>query len=304
MKDKSKIEDYDYHNPVLRDLTIEYLINDTGGIYIDGTLGGGGHAAEILRRLEFRGKLIAFDMDVNAIEHCHTIFQKEEDAQRLEIYNYCFMKARLIAEQKYGKINGLLLDLGVSSMQLDSTAIGLSYRVDSDLDMRFGSEGKTAKELLNESDEDELLFILRTYGEEPNAKAIARRIIERRRLDAMETTFDLRSAVEEVTPEKFRTKALSRVFQAVRIAVNDELDVLQKTLVDIIPILVPGGRIVVMSYHSLEDRIVKEVFKEYSSKENPQLKILTKKPIIADEEEIKRNPRSRSVKIRVAEKNG
>jgi 16S rRNA (cytosine1402-N4)-methyltransferase len=212
------------------------------------------------------------------------------------------MKARLIAEQKYGKINGLLLDLGVSSKQLDSTAIGLSYRVDSDLDMRFGSEGKTAKELLNESDEDELLFILRSYGEEPNARAIARRIIERRRLDAMETTFDLRSAVEEVTPEKFRTKALSRVFQAVRIAVNDELDVLQKTLIDIIPILVPGGRIVVMSYHSLEDRIVKDTFKEYSSKENPQLKILTKKPIIADEEEMKRNPRSRSVKIRVAEK--
>ena len=298
---KNKAEAYEYHNPVLRDLTIDLLITKTDGIYIDGTLGGGGHAANILAKLISGGKLLAFDKDMVAINYSRTLLHKEEIAERLIIINDCFSKAYQYAE-KFGNINGLLLDLGVSSKQLDSDSIGLSYRIDSQLDMRFASNGETARDIINQANYDELYRILRDYGEEPFAEDIVRRIIERRRIYALQSTFDLRAIIEEIIPEKYRTQTLSRVFQALRIAVNDELGSLERGLHSIIPLLETGGRIVVMSYHSLEDRITKNIFKEYSGKENPQLKIITKKPIIADYKEIKKNPRARSVKIRVAEK--
>lgn len=310
MQDNLKSGDYEYHQPVLRDLTIEFLLNDKNGIYIDGTLGGGGHAAAILSKLDSGGKLIGFDKDIRAIEHSKRIFAQMGDSvsEKFRLYNDCFSKSCEIVDT-WGHVSGLLLDLGVSSRQLDSDSVGLSYRVNSKLDMRFGSQGDTAEDLLLNINEQDLVQILRIYGEEPFAKQIARQIIERRRTNALATTFDLRAAVEQSVSEKFRTKTLSRVFQAIRIVVNDELNVLERTLKCIIPKMAIGGRIVIMSYHSLEDNITKNIFKQFSKKRDgtglkitPNLKIITTKPIEADENEIKLNPRSRSVKIRVAER--
>jgi 16S rRNA (cytosine1402-N4)-methyltransferase len=202
-------------------------------------------------------------------------------------------------------ISGVLLDLGVSSRQLDKGQRGISYRFNTKLDMRFGPHGQTAEELLNTVEEGQLHHILRGFGEEPFARIIARRIIERRRAAPLQSTYDLRHIIEECVPPHMASKSLARVFQALRIAVNGELDVLEKTIRGIIPKLKKGGRIVIMSYHSLEDRIVKHVFKELASKHDdaiPSIKILTNKPIEATDEEIARNPRARTAKLRIAEK--
>lgn len=314
--DKSQAEEYDYHKPVLLKECVDYLIYDKCGLYVDGTLGGGGHAAEILSRLETGGNLIAFDKDPQAIAHCRTRFEEEleKSPSKIELVNDCYSGACGIIETR-GSFSGLLLDLGVSSMQLDSDSRGVSYRVDTRLDMRFGEKGVTAEELLNTLDEDEIYTILRDYGEEPNARAVARRIVEKRRVSAIRTVFELRDIALEGVPAVFHFKTLSRVFQAVRIAVNGELDVLKDALNGLIPLLNPGGRIVIMSYHSLEDRIVKQIFKEHSKREKtnkysdniisntaPKLKLITPRPIIPTEEEILKNPRSRSAKLRVAER--
>lgn len=305
-----KSGDYEYHEPVLRDLTIEYLLNDLNGIYIDGTLGGGGHAAVILSRLDSGGKLIGFDKDKKAIEHSKSIFAQmgEGVSGKFRLYNSCYSKSCEMIDT-WGHVSGLLLDLGVSSRQLDTDSVGLSYRVNSKLDMRFGDQGESAEDLLLNISEQDLTGILRDYSEEPFAKPIARRILERRRVQALSTTFDLRAAVEQSVPETQRTKALSRVFQAIRIAVNNELDVLEKTLRCIIPNLKKGGRVVVMSYHSLEDKITKNIFKEFTKKSDgqgnkiePVLKVITKKAIEADQKELEKNPRARSVRIRVSER--
>ncbi len=317
--DESKIEAYDYHLPVLFKESLDYLITEKCGIYVDGTLGGGGHAGEIIQRLEPGGKFLAFDKDTIAIKHCERKFADELEKgpeSKIILINDCYGMACSIAEE-WGKIDGLLLDLGVSSMQLDSKSIGLSYRVNSRLDMRFGSKGISAEDLLNSASEDAIERILRDYGEEPFARVIARRIGEFRRASSLKTTFELRMIVEEAVPPKLRFKSLSRVFQAVRIAVNKELDILADTLRNIPDHVKPGGRIVVISYHSLEDRIVKNIFKELSYKAPkrsyaredvldianavPKLKILTPKPVVPSEEELERNPRSRSAKLRVAE---
>ncbi len=306
--DKDKIAEYDYHKPVLLNECIENLITKSSGIYIDGTLGGGGHAARVLESLTEGGILLAFDKDPNAIEHCERKYHSymiNTSSVQLRLYNDCYSKAPEIAEQ-FGKINGLLLDLGVSSRQLDSESRGLSYRVDSPLDMRFGTKGSSAEDLLNSANSDELEMILRKYGEEPRAKMIVRRLIERRRLSSLKTTFDLKEVVESCVPFNLQFKTLSRVFQAIRIYVNDELNVLEKTISAIIPKLDSGGRIVIMSYHSLEDRIVKTSFKQFAIKNDeenpPTLKIITKRPIYPTEEEIETNPRARSAKLRIAEK--
>ncbi|MFP4529447.1 MAG: 16S rRNA (cytosine(1402)-N(4))-methyltransferase RsmH [Candidatus Kapaibacterium sp.] len=298
--------EYDYHLPVMGEEACDWLVTNPNGIYIDGTLGGGGHAANIIRRLDSGGKLYAFDKDEEAIAHCERRFAGELSSatSRIVILNKCFSTACSIEEIR-GKVSGILLDLGVSSRQLDTEQVGLSYRVESPLDMRFGAGGVTAEELINHSTEEELENILRKFGEEPFARKIARRIAEKRRAIPFKTTFDLRAAVEECVPKKLHFKSLSRTFQAIRIAVNRELDVLESTLNECIPELVEGGRVVVMSYHSLEDRIVKNIFRELAGrrKEDPSyIKILTKKPITASDEEIHRNPRARSVKVRIAEK--
>lgn len=320
----------DYHIPVMLKECCDWLITDPNGTYIDGTLGGGGHSAEILRRLSSRGHLIAFDEDEEAIARARQRFQSdvENPSPRMTLSHTSFSLACSI--KRDGKpqaqdITGILLDLGVSSRQLDTGGIGLSYRVNSHLDMRFGSRDKPlASELIATTEQGQLEQILREFGEEPFAKVIARRIVDVRRVAPVMTTFDLRAIVEECVPTHLRQQALSRVFQAFRIAVNRELDVLEETLRGITPRLVKGGRIVVLSYHSLEDRVVKNVFNDLAKRSipldptnpddaeaaiksttrriEPILSILIKKPLAPTDEEISINPRARSAKLRVAEK--
>ena len=319
-KKKSVSEDvqraeYEYHLPVMLQQACDFLVTKPDGKYIDGTLGGGGHSGEILRRLSPKGSLYGFDKDEQAISFCQVKFwgelQKGENS-RLKLINECFSKACSITGLE-GGTDGILLDLGLSSRQLDESRRGFSYRKDTSLDMRFGPDGKTAEEILHAAKEEEIIAILRNYGEEPFARRIARRIMLQRRAFPFNTTFALRSVVEESVPAKHRTKSLSRVFQAFRIAVNNELEVLYNTLHNCLPIMSEGARFVVISYHSLEDRIVKSFFKEQSikkaqlksdrelTKTMPRLKILTTKPILPDGDEIARNPRARSAKMRVAE---
>jgi 16S rRNA (cytosine1402-N4)-methyltransferase len=305
--------EYDYHLPVMLRRTIDYLVTDVNGIYVDGTLGGGGHAAEILSRLSFGGKLLAFDKDEEAIEHCRAKFWGElsTDTPRIVFVNDSFDKACDLAER--GRISGILLDLGLSSHQLDDGERGFSFRQNAPIDMRFGGKGESAETLLNASGAEELERIFSRYGEEPFSRSIARRIAEVTRATPIKNTFDLANIIDQIVPKRFLNKTLARVFQAIRIAVNHELDVLETTLKNIPDSLASGGRIVVLSYHSLEDRIVKNVFRDKSKiiqsdspfaepAALPTLKIITNKPIIADESELTENPRARSAKLRVAEK--
>ncbi len=312
---KSSREDYDYHLPVLRKEAVDWLITDSNGIYIDGTVGGGGHAAEILRRLASGGKLLAFDLDKEAIDYCNVKFSDElqsGEQSRLVLFNESYSKACSI-ENIEGKLKGLLLDLGVSSRQLDIREKGFTHRENAALDLRFSPSYQPAEALLAVAKEEEIAEVLRKYGEEPFARAIARRIVLIRRVVPIKTTAQLKEIVEYCVPKKFLNRSLARVFQALRIAVNDELNTLNETL-NCIPFkLASGGRIVVISYHSLEDRIVKQAFRKYSinvkerdrerlSNDMPILKIFTKKPIVPSDEEIRNNPRARSAKMRVAER--
>lgn len=289
------------------------LVTRQDGTYVDGTLGGGGHAVEIIARLNSGGKLIAYDKDEEAIEHNRTTILggmfDGADMPEVVLINDSFDKACSISEG----IDGLLLDLGLSSRQLDEAERGFSFKQEAKIDMRFGRKGESAEEILNTYSPEELEDIFRKYGEEPFAKAVARRIVEIRRATPLRTTSDLKNVVTSVVPQRFLNKALPRIFQAIRIAVNRELDVLDYTLNNIISVLRPHGRIVVISYHSLEDRIVKNIFRGKSRPQKfddiygkaidvPVLKIITKKPIIPDESEILINPRARSAKLRVAEK--
>ncbi|MDQ1266980.1 MAG: rRNA (cytosine1402-N4)-methyltransferase [Bacteroidota bacterium] len=308
----------DYHEPALLREAVDLLVNGTDETYIDGTIGGGGHSAEILARLGSAGKLFGFDRDIAALERCAERFGEELSKgsdSRLKLYNQPYFSACSIENIGGVKAKGLLLDLGISSRQIDSDNRGFSYRSNSPLDMRFGEQALTAEVLLNESKEEKLVQILRLFGEVPQAEKIARRIVERRRARPLHTSFDLRSAVEEATPAGRSLRVLSQVFQAFRIAVNEELDTLKDTITGIIPNLDTGGRIVIISYHSLEDRIVKNLFRQFSQKDfkeqqidfdiaitMPALRILTKKPLIPTDEERRRNPRSRSAKLRAAER--
>lgn len=314
----AKEREYDYHDPVLLKECLHFLIVNKNGLYLDGTLGGGGHTAAILENLEPSGKLISFDKDPDAIDHCQKRFSTQIENGVLQLRNASFDEACSIKEND-GKVSGLLLDLGVSSHQLDGSSRGISYRYDSKLDMRFGTEGETAKDFLQTASEEELIQVFEDYGEDPYSKKIARRIIEVRRASSLKTTTDLKQLIAELVPEKFLYKTLSRIFQAIRIRVNTELTILEKTLNCIIPKLETGGRIVVISYHSLEDRIVKDIFKKQAAKKRPSItkeekyfgnfvdivpniKLITKTPIVPTKKEIDANKRARSAKLRIAEK--
>ncbi|MGQ9818977.1 MAG: 16S rRNA (cytosine(1402)-N(4))-methyltransferase RsmH [Candidatus Kapaibacteriales bacterium] len=306
-------ENNEYHTPVLLDKVIELLVTKSDGIYVDGTIGGGGHSSKILESLSSKGKLFGFDKDIEAINFCRKRFKAELEKgehSRLELFNTCFSSACSITRLR-GEWTGFLLDLGVSSRQLESSYRGFSYRATGPLDLRFAPVGPSAKELVNAAREDELAALLHKYGEEPFAKRIAREIVLQRRLTPVSTTSDLKNIIENVVPKHFLKKTLSRVFQALRIAINNELEILEKTLHSTLDCLAIGGRIVVISYHSLEDRIVKNFFLSYSAKKkeatnimpkSPMLMIITKKPITPNLEEQKKNPRSRSAKLRAAEK--
>jgi 16S rRNA (cytosine1402-N4)-methyltransferase len=302
------------HIPVLLNEAVDLLLTDRSGIYFDGTAGFGGHSEEILKRLDENARLIAADVDDNAFNY---VKKKFEDDKRFDVYKFNFSQIDDVSRIESVKFfDGVIADLGVSSYQLDNPSSGFTYREEAELDLRMDKTAKlTAADLLNNFSEEEIANIIFKFGEEKNSRLIARKISEARSIKKLTSTGDLVSIVESVTPVPYRAKSLSRVFQALRIFINDELEVLKLFLTKSVDLLKPGGRIVILSYHSLEDRIVKEHFRYEAldcicpknfpvcvcDKES-RLKIITKKPLGPSDEELRRNPRSRSVKLRAAEK--
>lgn len=306
------------HVPVLLRETLEYLDPKPGGTYADLTLGLGGHAREILRRIGNDGKLVGVDRDEAALEIAKE--NLKEFGGRLVIIKANFAEAPgLMRQAGIEKLDGFLMDLGVSMLQLKTPERGFSFSADAPLDMRMDtSRGMTAAELLEELDEAELTRVIREYGEEKWARAIARRIKERMRSAPVETTKQLADMVADAIPRKFwppKTHPATRTFQALRIAVNEELESLTDGLEGMLEMLAPGGRAVVISYHSLEDRAVKTKLREWARGctcppdfpkcvcgKKPRLKVLTGRPVLPSEDEIKANPSARSAKLRAAER--
>ena len=303
-----------YHVPVLLQKSTEMLITNKTGTYFDATIGFGGHASSFLSHLDNNSKLIATDKDIEAYNFCENKFSAD---QRVTLYNTGFTDIRTISlVEKINGYDGIFADLGVSSYQLDNPDSGFTYREDAELDLRMNkSSGDPAYKFLNDADATEIANVIFNYGEEKNSRRIANNIVEKRKIEPIKTTSHLKLIVQKSVPVKHLNKTLSRVFQALRIFVNNELDELKDFLKKSLELLKVGGRLIVLSYHSLEDRIVKEFFRyEALSCVCPvdipicncdkisRLKILTKKPLVPDEEEIKINPRSRSVKLRAAEK--
>lgn len=294
-----------YHEPVLCRDAVDLLVPDPNGTYVDGTTGGGGHAEQICRRLQGEGRLVCMDADGEALVHSRE--RLRDFRERVSFVHDNFGRIRGAVEALgIRTVHGVLLDLGVSSHQLDEARRGFTFRADAPLDMRFDAQrGLNARDVVNTYDERRLEQVLREYGEEFAARKIARAIVRQR---PIETTWGLAAAVERVVGGRYRTKSLARVFQAVRIEVNGELDNLRRCLADSVRMLQPGGRVVVIAYHSLEDRIVKEFFRARAGRgtgerEQPaMLKILTKKPIVPSDAEEARNPRSRSARLRAAER--
>jgi 16S rRNA (cytosine1402-N4)-methyltransferase len=301
-----------YHTPVLLNEALHFLVTDKHGVYVDGTLGGGGHSEAICKQLAPDGRLICFDADGDAIRFAaerlvafsaHTTFVHS---------NFRNLNAELDV-LGIDRMNGLLLDLGVSSFQLDEEAKGFSFRGDETIDMRMDQRQRLSGwDVVNTYSEEKLADVIWRYGEERNSRRIARRIVEAREIHS---TGQLASTIESTVGKHFLVKTLARVFQAIRIEVNDELRALEETLSASIERLAVGGRVVVISYHSLEDRIVKTLFRQLSADKIssghkyipdtvlvPKLHTLTKSPVQASEEEAKRNPRARSAKMRVAER--
>ncbi len=288
---------HEYHTPILVDETLKFLITNPDGTYVDGTLGGGGHAEQILTKLSPNGKLIGFDVDNDAIQYASGRLKRFNNTIFLQ-NNFSNIKHKL-ASLGVNHISGLLLDLGVSSHQLDSKNRGFSYRTDERLDLRMNQEQQSdGWGIVNTYEQKELADVLWKYGEERNSRRIAKKIIFAREKQPINTTQDLARVVESAVGGRWLTKSLARVFQAIRIEVNNELENLQRTLNDVIEIIELGGRVVVISYHSLEDRIVKHTFRSDSQR----LSVLTSKPIQASQTEIIANSRARSAKLRAAER--
>ncbi len=296
-----------YHLPVMLNECIEGLNIRPEGTYVDATFGGGGHSRAILSQLGGSGRLIAFDQDADALANAI-----EDSRFKLLNENFRHMKS-FLRLQGVRSVDGILADLGVSSHQFDVAERGFSTRFNGELDLRMDRRQEvTARELVNRMDEHELTRILRLYGELPNAYQMAKAICRARAEKEIETTFDLREAVKHHLPRGMENKYLAMLFQALRIEVNGELEALQEMLRQAAVLLNPGGRIAVMSYHSLEDRIVKNFFragnfegeieKDFYGNPIVPLKPVSRKAIVAGEEELQRNPRSRSARLRVAEK--
>lgn len=304
-----------YHTPVLREEVLAWLITSTDGIYVDATLGGGGHAESILQRLDPTGMLVGFDADPDAIQFAAARLSGFRERVTLVHDNFRNISAAL-AQREISHISGIVFDLGVSSYQIDEPSRGFSFRGDDRLDMRMDpSQALDAQAVINQYEEAELADIFWQYGEERASRSIARTIVRQRSGTAVETTGELVALIKSVVGERFLIKTLARIFQALRIEVNRELESLQDALGQAVSLLYPGARVVVISYHSLEDRIVKETFKRDAALVRPsgnklvpdtelvpKLRILTKKPLEATIEESRRNPRSRSAKLRAAEK--
>jgi 16S rRNA (cytosine1402-N4)-methyltransferase len=289
------------HIPVLLEETVNLLTSNGGKIYVDATVGLGGHSYEILKRNP-KVYLIGIDKDPNALEIAEERLKDFEGRFALYQADYKDIDEVLKAEG-IDKVDGILMDLGVSMLQLKTPERGFSFNEDAPLDMRMNPEQKlTAYDVVNKYKEKDLARIIKEYGEERFAYRIAKAIAEYRRKKPIETTKELAEIVERAVPKGFYKKIhpATKTFQAIRIEVNKELEHLKEALIKLPTLLNPGGRIAVISFHSLEDRIVKHTLR-YFEKEGT-LKVLTKKPITPSEEEIKRNPASRSAKLRVAEK--
>ena len=305
------------HKSVLLDETIEGLKIKPDGIYLDGTLGGGGHSSEICRRLS-GGRLIGIDQDAEAIAAATERLEPFREKVTLVRDNYCNAPA-VVKSLGLEGVDGIVLDLGVSSYQLDNVERGFSYRYDTALDMRMDTrQSLSAKEIVNEYPERELYRIIRDYGEDQFAKNIAKHIAAARKDRPIETTGELNELIKAAIPAKMRANGghpSKRTFQAIRIECNHELDVLKNSLDELIGLLNPGGRICIITFHSLEDRIVKSAFRK---NENPctcppdfpvcvcgkesQGKVITRKPILPGAQELETNSRSKSAKLRVFER--
>ena len=296
-----------YHIPVMLTECLEALAIQPNGIYVDVTFGGGGHSRAILERLGPEGRLFAFDQDPDALGN-----QIADDRFKLIHQNFQFMKNHLRL-QGVKAVDGILADLGVSSHQFDDASRGFSIRFDAELDMRMDQARELdAKVLINSYSEEELHRVFGMYGELRNAKTLARTVTAARAQREIQTVGDLKQAIETLIPRQKANQYLAQLFQAIRIEVNGEMDALKDMLVQSAEILKPGGRLVVMSYHSLEDRLVKNfmmkgkfsgaVEKDFYGNELKPLKVINRKPIVASEEEIGENNRARSAKLRIAEK--
>lgn len=303
------------HTPVLLNECLEGLNIKPSGVYVDGTLGGAGHSLRIVEKLK-SGKLVAIDKDDTALS---------VSKERLKNFsNVIFVKSdfknfkQIIENLQISGVDGILLDLGVSSHQIDTPERGFSYRFDGKLDMRMDySQGITAYDVVNNYSESELARIIYTYGEENFSRKIAQKIVEQRKVKPIETTMQLKEIVESAIPKKFHGTGspCKKTFQAIRIEVNGELNGLDTVLKDMVDKLNKGGRLAVITFHSLEDRIVKNVFKELSTNcicdktipicvcnHKATVKLVSKKPIVATNSELKQNKRSSSAKLRVVEK--
>lgn len=303
------------HKSVLLKETIEYLKIKPDGIYVDGTLGGGGHSYEILKLIE-KGKLIAIDRDMDAISAASEKLKEFNNVVYVHD-NYKNIKD-ILKKFNIANVDGILLDLGVSSYQLDKAKRGFSYMHDAPLDMRMDRESQlTADYIVNKYTEDDIAKILNDYGEEKWAKRIAKFIVDEREKSPIKTTFQLVDIIKNAIPASARRKGphpAKRTFQAIRIEVNDELKGLDNAISDMIDVLKPEGRIAIITFHSLEDRIVKNTYKKLENPctcppqmpcicgKKPVIKIITKRPITPEKNEIEINPRARSAKLRIAEK--
>lgn len=308
------------HRPVLLEETIESLKIRPDGIYVDGTLGGAGHASQVCKRLSEKGRFVGIDQDDCALQAAGERLKEFGKNVRIDCVksNYCQMK-NVLENLGIDKVDGILLDIGVSSYQLDNVERGFTYREDAPLDMRMDqSSSFSAKDVVNQYDEMQLYRVIRDYGEEKFAKNIAKHIVAARQEKEIETTGELIEIIKASIPAKVRATGghpAKRTFQAIRIEVNRELEVLQDSIDEMIDLLNDGGRLCIITFHSLEDRIVKNKFRE---NEDPCIcpknfpvcvcgrkskgKVITRKPIVPSEQEVEENKRSKSSKLRVFEK--
>lgn len=298
----------EYHNPVLLDESVSALIGSPKGIYADATFGGGGHTSEILRRIDPEGRVISFDRDSDAIAN-----KPDDDRLTLIRSDFRWIQNHLLHQGCTEGVDGILADLGVSSHQFDTAERGFSFRYEAPLDMRMNQEATlTAAEIVNTYPQEDLEKILRLYGEVDNSRKLAQLICKAREVSPINTTTELGKAIESVLPKFAEHKFLAKVYQALRIEVNQEMKSLEKFLIGASKSLKPGGKLVIITYHSLEDRMVKnfikagniegKVEKDFYGNATAPLKAVNRKPILPQEEEIASNTRARSAKLRIAEK--
>lgn len=297
-----------YHIPVLLDESVSALVGSLSGIYADATFGGGGHTREILRRLSPEGRVIAFDRDRDALDN-----RPDDNRLTLVRSDFRWIYNHILHQGYRDGIDGVLADLGVSSHQFDTAERGFSFRYDAPLDMRMNQEAEmTAEDVLNTYEAEDIENILRLYGEVDNSRRLAQLICKAREMSPIKTTEDLGKAIESALPKFAEHKFLAKVYQALRIEVNQEMKSLEKFLSGAARSLRPGGRLAVITYHSLEDRMVKnfikagnirgEVAKDFFGNAETPLRAVNRKPVLPQESEIAANTRARSAKLRIAEK--